>query len=299
MKYKKFLVLFLVIPFYSFSQVTGVVLDSGTKQTVPYINIWVDGENIGTTSNDKGEFVLEKADTSKTIVLSAIGYETKKVKINSFKPIVLLNPKTTELKEVVISSKKELKELSIGFFDKSKINHYFGCGSSPWITARYFPYEGHYEATSFIKKITFVTNSDIKNARFIIRLYSIGENGEPGDYIYDKNIYGIAKKGKKLTEVDCSDLYIQMPKTGLFIAVEWLIIEENKYEYTYTFVGSKKKIDGLSYEPSFGTVPKDTGENSWIYSKGAWRKVWKNNASALSRYSDKYSLLAIELILSN
>lgn len=62
---------------------------------------------------------------------------------------------------------------------------------------------------------------------------------------------------------------------------------------------SNNKLKGISYEPSVGTVPTKTDENSWIYSQGKWRRVWKNNSTALDRYKDKYSLLAIELRLTN
>lgn len=61
---------------------------------------------------------------------------------------------------------------------------------------------------------------------------------------------------------------------------------------------SKKKLLGISYEPSIGTIPSETDENSWIFNQGKWRKVWKNN-SPIKSYKYKYGLLAIELVLTN
>lgn len=294
---KSFVILLLLSSNFIFSQLKGVIINSETKEKIPYVNIWVENLSIGTTSNEEGEFSLN-VDNSKTILFSALGFETKKTKSNSIQMIVELKPQITELKEIVVKSKKLTRQLGIGEFEQSKINHYFACGTTPWIAARYFDYKESYNNTPFLKKIRLLTKSDVKDSKFNIRLYGVNENGEPENYIYDENIIGIAKKGKKITEIDISDLNIQFPEKGFFISIEWLIIESNKYEYTYTMKGSKKKLLGISYEPSIGTIPSETDKNSWIFNQGKWRKVWKNNSSIKS-YKDKYGLLAIELILTN
>ncbi|PNW25766.1 carboxypeptidase-like regulatory domain-containing protein [Formosa algae] len=281
-----------------FSQIKSKIINSETKEKIPYVNIWVENENIGTTSNENGEFELE-VDNSKVILFSAIGFETKKISSDSIKNILELKPITTELEEVVIKSKKLTKKLKIGKFKKSKISHYFGCGMTPWISARFFKYDKKYDQISFLQKIRLLTESDIENAKFNIRLYGVNEKGEPDGYIYDENIIGIAKKGKKITEVNVSNLNITFPKEGFFIAIEWLIIESNKFEHNYNIQGYEKTIAGFSYEPAIGTVPAETDENSWIYIQGKWTKMGINNSGILKNYKDKYDLLAIELTLTN
>ncbi|WP_232731449.1 hypothetical protein [Tenacibaculum sp. SZ-18] len=190
--------------------------------------------------------------------------------------------------------------MTIGEFKKSKINSYFACGTHPWISARFFKYKPVYKKTPYLKKLRILTNSDVKNPKFNIRLYGINEKGAPENYIYDENIIGIAKKGKKITEVDLSKLNIEFPEKGFFTAIEWLIIEENKYEYKYTMKGSRKKIKGVSYEPAIGVIPTETNENSWRLNKGKWSKVsGKNDNESFKKYRNKYNQLAIELILTN
>lgn len=274
-----------------------MLIDNITKEKIPYVNIWIENENIGTTSNEKGEFSLEINDT-KIILFSAIGFETKKISSDSIKNFLELKSLITELDEVIIDSRKSTQELIIGKFQKSKINHYFGVGIKPWITARFFKYDNRYNQTPFLKKITLLTRSDVKDSKFNIRLYSVNENGKPENYIYEKNIIGIAKKGKKTTEIDISGLNIEFPEKGFFIAIEWLIIQNNKYEYDYTIEGSRKNLKGISYEPAIGTVPAETDQNSWIYTQGKWRKVRKN-VGTNKNYEEKYSLMAIELTLTN
>ena len=289
---------FLLFSNLCFSQNISSIIDSETKDKIPYVNIWVENENIGTTSNQQGEFQITISKPS-VIVFSAIGYETRRILSDSIRNLIELKPLITELEEVVVTASKEDLKLTVGNFKKSKINHYFACGNKPWIAARYFPYQENYSKTRHLDGIKLLTNSDVKDAKFNVRLYSVNENGEPDKYIYDKNIIGIASKGKNATEIDLSGLNIEFPKKGFFIALEWLIINDNRHEYNYTIQDSKKKLKGISYEPSIGTVPSETHENSWIYMKGKWRKVAKNNNVALDSPKDKYSLLAIELSLTN
>jgi len=281
-----------------------VIINSETKEKIPYVNIWVENENLGTTSNEKGEFKLE-IDSTKIILFSAIGFETKKISSILIKETIELKPTATKLDEVVINSNKKTEEKIIGKFKKSKVNFYYSCGTKPWIIAKFFEYNEHYNEITFLNKIKVLTKSDIHNSKFNIRLYDINSNGEPEGYIYDENIIGVAKKGKNITEIDISALNIEFPKKGFFIAIEWLIIEENKREFDYTGLDSKKKQKGISYEPSFGTLPSETDKNSWKYIKAKWIKLRKNNSSGYKKYSyskkyeGKYNLLAIELTLSN
>lgn len=292
-----FTISFLLISTFGFSQFKAVIINSETKKKVPYVNIWVENENIGATSNEEGEFEL-KIDSSKIILFSAIGFETKRINSDSIKNTLELKPLVTQLGEVVIVSERKSQELKIGKFKKSKINHYFGARTMPWILARFFEYKEEYSNTPFLKTIGVLTDSDIKDAKFIIRIYDVGENGEPDKYLYGENIFGIAQKGKNITEIDVSNLNIAFPEEGLFIAVEMLILESNKYEYKYTMEGSRKKLDGISYEPAIGRVPEITEGKGWTFWQGKWRKLLKYQSSS-SYYGNKYSSAAIELTLTN
>lgn len=290
-------ILFLLITNLSFSQLKAIIINSETKEPIPYVNIWVENENIGTTSNSKGAFTLE-INSTKSILFSAIGFETKKIASHLITETLELTPQTTALDEVIIRSKKTTQEFVIEDFKKSEINSYFGCGIKPWIAAKYFKYNAQYNNTPFLKTIKILTNSNVKDSKFNIRLYGVNENGAPENYIHDQNILGVAKKGKRTIEIDISALHIKFPSNGFFIAAEWLIIEDNKYKYTYTMEGSKKKLDGISFEPAIGTVPAETDENSWVFNQGRWQKIWKNMGT-IKKYNDKYDLMAIALTLSN
>jgi hypothetical protein len=278
----------------------GVVVDAETKEKIPFVNIWVENESIGTTSDLKGAFEIAiQFDSPRFVVFSAIGFETRRIISDSLKDIIELKPMVTELDEVIITPKKRTQKLTIGKFKKSEINHYFACGTEPWIVARYFAYQDVFNKTPFLDKIRVLTNSDIKDAKFSIRLYDVNDNGEPEGYMYDKSIIGIAHKGIRETEVDFSHFNIRLPKKGFFIAVEWLIVDENRYAYDYAMKDPGKRLKGISYEPEFGTIPAETDENSWVFYQGKWRKLWSKRDEGLEKYKDKYSLVAIELTLTD
>jgi len=275
----------------SFCQISAVVIDSKTKESIPYVNIWVENENNGTSSDDNGNFSLS-VNGIKKIVFSAIGYETKKVLSNIIKGNIELNQISTVLDEVVINTKKKSRELVLGKFDESKIKNFITSRSNPIIIARHFSYKKEYEKTPFLKSIEVLTSSNKKNAIFNVRLYHLNENSEPSQYVFNENIIAKSKKRTNRVQIDLSKYDIMFPEKGFFIALEWLIIEKNAHKFEIK--NKKYKI----YNPNFGIVLKKTNEDSWIYEKGKWNR--NNHKKDRNGQTTKlYELLAVELTLTN
>ena len=90
--------------------ITGKVVDFGTRQAIDFANVSVmQGENLltGTITNEKGEFTLEIADGTYTLVVSFMGYrEVKKELIVADKPVnvgrIALKEDTQTLGEVEV-----------------------------------------------------------------------------------------------------------------------------------------------------------------------------------------------------
>jgi len=76
MKEKRLIWIFLIVSQFSFSQIRGVVKDSISGEPIPYVNIWVENEAIGTTSEVNGSVSLDLKG-EKVLVFSALGYESK------------------------------------------------------------------------------------------------------------------------------------------------------------------------------------------------------------------------------
>jgi len=85
----------------------GKVLDQVTNNGIPDVNIYFEGSRKGTISNNKGDFSFYIDTLPMIMVVSHIGYETKKLLLDktSFSLIVYLQPKIQQLEEIVISGK--------------------------------------------------------------------------------------------------------------------------------------------------------------------------------------------------
>ena len=105
MSEKKLLFVLLLFGFYASAQIKGVVKDSLSGVPIPYVNIWVENESIGTISEIDGTFILA-APSNKSIVFAILGYK-KKTLLASQTATVSLQPTVFNLKEMVIVNKKE------------------------------------------------------------------------------------------------------------------------------------------------------------------------------------------------
>ncbi|WP_293297516.1 carboxypeptidase-like regulatory domain-containing protein [Allomuricauda sp.] len=96
--------------------VKGRVLDMETKQPLDNVNVYIKNSEIGAATNVKGEFRLSYDSTispTDSLIFSIIGYKTLKIKFSQLKETsntILMNELTNELGEVIISSKKKLRE---------------------------------------------------------------------------------------------------------------------------------------------------------------------------------------------
>ncbi|WP_435314404.1 carboxypeptidase-like regulatory domain-containing protein [Cellulophaga fucicola] len=283
---------------FCFSQIKAVIFDKETKEKISYVNIWIENENIGTTSNENGAFLIDNS-KGEILILSSLGYETMKINLKEVPSKIFLIPKSYELDEVIVSTKKENKEKIIGAFQDSEIGFYYATEKNPEIKARLFNYDTSYSETPYLKSIKFRVYSDIKKAKFNIRFYSVGDNGQPNKPIYAKNTIGTSKKGTKNLEIDLSDLNIYFPDNGLFVSYEWLIIEENEFKTSIPIKNSNKKIEKTFYEPKVGLLPVTKNTSSWLYKNGKWEKADKFKGNSPKPYLDNYGILAIELTLTN
>jgi hypothetical protein len=121
---KRLIFILLIISQFTFSQIKGIVKDSISGEPIPYVNIWVENENIGTTSEEDGTFTIN-ANEEKKLVFSALGYEEKEI-ISKTKTI-LLKPKFFQLNEIVIQQPKLAEEIEIGNYETNGFR--FGVGN--------------------------------------------------------------------------------------------------------------------------------------------------------------------------
>nr|WP_025613981.1 carboxypeptidase-like regulatory domain-containing protein [Cellulophaga baltica]AIY11980.1 hypothetical protein M667_01385 [Cellulophaga baltica NN016038] len=101
----------------------GIILDAQNQEPIAYANIGILNKNQGTITNTQGEFSLTVAKQFKndSITISHINYHPIKILATNFSnQKILLEPKTTELHEVIVS-KGKIKNKKIGVKSYGKL----------------------------------------------------------------------------------------------------------------------------------------------------------------------------------
>lgn len=297
MKTKILLLFMVLLNLTTFAQISGVVKNTNDQKPIPYVNIWVENENIGTTADENGKFQIA-APAESQLIFNALGYENKIIKASEIDGIIFLIPKVFELEEIKVTNGKTIEKKVGSFFEEDVKNAFANMSSKPVIYAKYFPYDTLYQKFPYLKNIKTHVFSYTKKTVFNIRLYTKNDDGSPGSELTNQNILVAVKKGKTSPEINVTKLNIPFPENGLFVGLEALIIETNRYEMTHLLnpPNFKPNVKMNDYSPHFNNVILKDGLYTWMYSKGKWEIVSKNWPE---NHMFKYSKLAIELTLTN
>lgn len=281
--------LFLFVSQFTFSQIKGVVKDSISGEPIPYVNIWVENEAIGTTSDIDGTFSIDSP-LGKTLILSSIGYKKMKV-LSKNNLIVQLPPDELSLNEVILSVKKNTKTLVL---DNSANPPYFAYDSGPKIDAKFFPFDEKNKKFKFIKNVTFLSDCAIDSATVRLHLYKVSNEGMPGEELLLKPFIIKVKKGIKKYKINLYSYSIEFPKEGLFVAIEKLLIPSNKSVKEMGYSENGMLIKKTIYHP-FVMYTRIETNDAYFFSGGKWNKI-------LPQLPDKtisVNMPVITLVLSN
>lgn len=275
----------------SYSQVSGIIQDANSKKTIPYANITVFNSSEGTSANVDGVFNITNVSYGDTIVISAVGYEKTFHRLEKESSILYLKPKLYQIPELEVSNNSaSIVKVIEPFKKRSKVGYYV-CYSSPWMNGRVFNYSPEYAQTPLIKEIRVLTKSRIVGAKFNLRLLSVSDSGAPDEDLLTENLIVEVPKGTNKSSIDVSRYRLQFPPSGICIALEWLIIDDNIYYSRSKSSGSGERKS--RFEPKFGLLELREDSNSWTYLGGSWH----NNKGLGGPVSNKD--LAIEILLTN
>jgi hypothetical protein len=177
-------------------EIAGIVLNSGNKQPIEFVNIGIACKNVGTVSDAKGRFKLfiNPQFENDSILFSVIGYEPQLVKISELSSKsdnrIFLKEKSYELSEIIIKPKKfkqqilgvttRFKKMSAGFKDNLLG---YECGILMKV-----------KKTAILKQV----NINISSCSYDTVFYRL-------------NIYRVSKE-KKFENILKEPIYIKMPK---------------------------------------------------------------------------------------
>jgi len=290
---KRLFSLLVLITFTVSAQIKGVVKDSLSGKPIPYVNIWVQNENIGSTSEENGTFFINTTGNEKKLIFSTLGFEKKIIKASEALE-VFLKPIAYNLNEVVISKSIGTKEIEIG---KTNNEIFQAFDNGPKIDTKFFPYYPAYKKTKYIKQITIYTDSRIENAIIKIHFYDVDSGGFPGEELLDKDFVVTVKKGTRINRFNLKEFNLKFPKNGVFVGFEKLLIEKNKTEKIITDLNTNITQTQKTYFPFvlYNYVERDF---LYTFSGGKWnRQAKQNDGSSSSKIMINEP--AINLILTN
>uniref|UniRef100_UPI004048315A hypothetical protein n=1 Tax=Flavobacterium sp. TaxID=239 RepID=UPI004048315A len=96
-------------------------------------------------------------------------------------------------------------------------------------------------------------------------IYSVGANGEPDKILNDEDIICNLEKGHNTYEVNLSQLNITFPENGVFVALNYIFIEQNKCY-------RNKEFNWYFYEPSIDAISVNNYTDTWYNLNGLWKK---------------------------
>ena len=236
----------------------GSVKDESTNKVIPYVNIGLLGEDIGTVSNHEGDFELEipKSKMDTRLILSSIGYETlelipSQLDLGNQPHSILLKPKAYNLEEVVVT-KSALKSKILGV-KTTKTNVQSGFTSNKLGCEAAIRMKVKRKEKVLLDKFKFmVADNKCDSLFFRLNIYDV-HKGKPGKNITPENILITTDIEQGIVEVDLTPYEIWL-EDDFFMGLEW-IRDFCEGKDTSGFNFAAKLFNKLHY--------KNTSQGSW------------------------------------
>ena len=112
--YLAFMAVILFGSVYSQTQISGSVMDSGSMEAIPGVNVIIDGTNIGTVTDFDGNFVINTSqDAPLTLIVSYVGYSAERVSVTSANQnINVMLSAGQNLEEIIVSASRRAQKVT-------------------------------------------------------------------------------------------------------------------------------------------------------------------------------------------
>ena len=231
----------------------GKVSNLKTNEMLPYANVGVRGKSIGGIADEQGNFKIDisKASPSDKIVVSYLGFEPLIYLVNELKANqvyeVKLNPKSVELKEVLVYNKR----VPIIVGNNKKSSNYTGWGHNTSDVGRargaiFNPADLPIKVEEFV---IHIHENTFDNVKFRLNMMIPNENGEDFTSLINENIFFTTSEKNGWVRVDLRAYNIVISEK-LIVAVEWVDAsgrERTEKEGSHRLTISTSKKEGYFY----------------------------------------------------
>ena len=224
-----------------FKQYKGEVVDARNNNPLIFATLTVEGTNISTITNTEGDFLLKipKSITTGTLLVSFIGYTTKKIDITvlkSNKNKILLETSALKLSEVDINAPRDAKALFRETLNK-KGEKYF---------------EDHTLMTAFYRETIKKRRRNVSLSEAVVNIYKTPYSSKRKDAV---ELFK-ARKSTDYSRLDTLALKLQGgPFNALYVDImkypEYIFTDESIDNYTFNFDQSTRVNNRLIYIINF------------------------------------------------
>ena len=205
----------------------GQVIDAATEEPLPYVNIGLVNQNIGTVTDEAGYFVLEvpgNGYADATLRFSMIGFEPQDFTLQEYRDqkilTIPLKEKATALEEVVLTTKKNkyqtkilgnktTSQLIYAAFTTNKLGNEMG-----------FLVRGRKNPMILKKFNVSLVENDYGPIRFRLNFYDL-KDGLPNETLLNENIIVETDIQSGIVSKDLTPYEIVIDQ-DFFVAIEWI-----------------------------------------------------------------------------
>lgn len=224
-----------------YNQYSGEVKEESSNKPLVFATLTVEGTNISTITNTEGNFLLKvpKEYTDKNVVVSFLGYKTKKVPIANLEPEkneISLEVSVTRLSEININAPKDALVL-VKETLRNRNDNYF---EDPTLM------------TAFYRETIKRRRRNVSLAEAVVNVYKTPYSSARDDVV---ELYK-ARKSTDYSRLDTVALKLQGgPYNTLYVDMmkypEYIFSEEALSNYKFTFDRSTRTNDRLIYVIKF------------------------------------------------
>ena len=240
----------------------GSLIDETTNQSIPYVDVGIVGKNIGTMTDENGDFEIEisNENINDVITFSCLGYETVEIKVEDLiktsSIVLLMKPQVEILNEVIVlAPKSKQKRKEIGNSRKPNFSgfvHGLDMGAE---AAQFFK---NNESIKLLSTSVYI-GKKIENIRYILKLniYSVNDfkNLNDATLVYTQIIESNVNNTWLNTSFD-QPIYLS---GNFIIAYQWL---EKSYNYSTVTIGFTKSLFS-----SNGSIQRSVSLGKWVESR--------------------------------
>jgi hypothetical protein len=205
----------------------GQVIDAAIEESLPYVNIGLVNQNIGTVTDEAGYFELEvpgNGYADATLRFSMIGYENQDFTLQEYQDqkifTIPLKEKATALEEVVLTTKKNkyqtkilgnktTSQLIYAAFTTNKLGNEMG-----------FLVRGRKNPMILKKFNVSLVENDYGPIRFRLNFYDL-KDGLPNETLLNENIIVETDIQSGIVSKDLTPYEIVIDQ-DFFVAIEWI-----------------------------------------------------------------------------